>query len=278
MDRAVQYGDGFFTTMLVMDAKLYNWSAHWWRIQQSIERLGFPDLSEAAIQAQLASAVIDYQADESSVAPLMVKLMITRGQGGRGYQAQAAPQVTTIVQIAPHPTFRQSADFDSLPAALSLGLCKTQAAIQPQLAGLKHLNRLENVLARNELISQDFSEALMLNAEEEVICATQANLFMVKDKQLLTPKLTSSGVAGTTRYQLPEIAKQCGLIYKETTISLAEVQNADELFLTNALRGIMPVKSFQSRTYQTDVSLKIHQAWINWQHQYAKPLSGWLHD
>ncbi|MEA3405484.1 MAG: aminodeoxychorismate lyase [Pseudomonadota bacterium] len=273
LDRSVQYGDGFFTTMLVIDDKLFNWQAHWWRLQSSAERLAFPPLKEIQVWQRITSAIESYQSEFKAFTPLVVKLIVTRGEGGKGYQPSSKSEVTMIVQVGGHPVFECSEHFDELQAVLNLGQCKTLCSIQPQLAGLKHLNRLENVLARNELLELDTSEAIMLNANQEVISATQSNLFVIKNRTLMTPKLDCSGVAGTTRYQMQAIASQCGLGYSEKVLHLDDVFAADELFLTNALRGVMPVKQFKQTRYSCECSFEIHQAWCEWQKQNARSIT-----
>jgi len=286
-DRGVQYGDGFFTTMLVMQDTLYNWSAHWWRLQESAARLGFPALEESIIRAEIQAVLdefielqsiqkhpnIQHENQQACLNPLAVKLIITRGEGGKGYQAPLSVNPTRIIQITGHPSFEQAVDFSVFQAPIELGVCQTLCAIQPQLAGLKHLNRLENVLARNELLVSNVTEAIMLNAHSEMVCATQANLFLIKGQQLMTPLLVNSGVAGTTRYQMPKIAQVCGLDYHEQTLTLEDLQSADELFLTNALRGIMPIKSFQTKHYPSEQTHLLHQAWVFWQQKNGLALN-----
>lgn len=286
MDRSVQYGDGFFTTLLVIEGKVYNWAAHWQRIQNSALRLGFPKFVENDILNLLASVLAGSHPDMHIVfkseqaccfnqfkTPLAIKLVFSRGEGGRGYQALTEPKPNTLLYINPHPQFEQACDFTQIQKSIELGLCETFCAIQPQLAGLKHLNRLENVLARNELQNTPFIEGLMLNLDNEVVCATQSNVFMIKDQLLMTPNLEKSGVAGTTRMQMHRIAQMCGLQYQEQTLSLASLHNADELFLTNALRGVMPIKQFQNRAYASKQTLEIHNAWVKWQGEHALSLT-----
>lgn len=272
-DRSVHYGDGFFTTILVMQNRLYNWSAHWWRLQNSAKQLGFPVLIDLEIRTLIESAYVDFTRENISETPLAIKLIISRGTGGRGYQALEQPNVTTIVQISPHPVFKEGADLKTMQTPIELGLCKTLCAIQPSLAGLKHLNRLENVMARNELHGTTFTEALMLNAYSEVVCATQSNLFIIKGNQLITPRLNNGGVAGTTRFQMPKIAKACGFDYHEQVLSLQDIREADELFLTNALRGLMPIKQFQQAHYDSKKTESLHCAWSRWQIKNALALS-----
>jgi 4-amino-4-deoxychorismate lyase len=270
-DRAVQYGDGFFTTILLMQGKVFNWPAHWQRIQTSAARLGFPQCDETRLLMQLRQALTELPI-EFQAAPLMAKLIVTRGVGGAGYAPLSQPTPCTIWQLVEHPLYREVEDFSRPPTALALGVCETQAAIQPQLAGLKHLNRLDSVLARAELTQLDLPEGVMLNAFGEVVSATQANLFLLKDGCLLTPRLTHSGVAGTTRAQLLRLAPQWGYEVLEQHVTLADIEQADELFVTNALRGLMPVKSLEERTFTVEQATALQKAWCEWQWSQAKEL------
>jgi len=272
-DRSVQYGDGFFTTLLVLPPYLYNWSAHWWRLQTSAAKLGFRPLQEKVLRDQIKAAYLAFIASQASHErsyPLAMKLIISRGEGGKGYQPPLTQTPVVMIQVLSHPSFEQACEGAELAFPITLGVCQTQCSIQPQLAGLKHLNRLENVLARNELHHSDLTDCIMLNATSEVVCSTQANVFLIRGDQLITPKLIHSGVAGTTRFQMPQIAKSVGLRYCEQSVSLDEMMTADELFLTNALRGIMPVGWFQQKAFLSLQTQAIHEAWWFWQTQHKQ--------
>ncbi len=278
-DRGLQYGDGFFTTMLVTGDQLLNWPGHWRRLLQAGSRLQFPSIDEQELFTQVKQAIAVFNYTKSSVeSNKIVKIIFTRGVGGIGYQMPEIPQISTILQVtlAPIQIEREPATHLPIfaqPQVIELGLCETLCGIQPQLAGLKHLNRLENVLARSEIARKGLAEGLMLNAYQQVIGGTQSNLFLIKDNNLITPLLTDSGVEGTTRYQLSQLAASLGFVWQESTLGLTDLMQADELFLTNAVRGIMPVKLFNQRAYTNIKTLEIHQAWSNWQRENALSLS-----
>lgn len=278
-DRGLQYGDGFFTTMLVTGEWLLNWSGHWRRLQQACGRLQFQLLDEQEILGQIKQGVAVFNYTKNSLdTSKVVKVIVTRGLGGQGYQMPPAPQPTIILQISHAPvqiTLQPESGLPQFAQAepIALGVCQTLCAIQPQLAGLKHLNRLENVLARTEIASQGFVEGLMLNPYRQVISGTQSNLFMIKGSELITPQVTDSGVEGTTRYQLSQLADELGLIWQETPLSLDDLQHADELFLANAVRGILPVSQFKQQHLAIDKALQIDQAWSQWQCENALSLS-----
>lgn len=197
-DRGLQYGDGFFTTMLVTGDQLLNWSGHWRRVQQAGSRLKFPVIDEQALFTQVKQAIAVFNYTKSTIeSNKVVKLIFTRGVGGIGYQIPEMPQISTILQVtlAPIKIEREAETHLPIfaqPQVIELGLCETLCGIQPQLAGLKHLNRLENVLARSEIAGKGLPEGLMLNAYQHVIGGTQSNLFLIKGHSLITPQLTRS--------------------------------------------------------------------------------------
>jgi 4-amino-4-deoxychorismate lyase len=278
-DRGLQYGDGFFTTMLVTGDQLLNWPGHWRRVQQAGSRLQFPVMDEQELFTQVKQAIAVFNYTKSTIdSNKVVKIIFTRGVGGVGYQMPETPLISTILQVtlAPVQIEREAETHLPIfakPQAIELGLCETLCGIQPQLAGLKHLNRLENVLARSEIARKGLAEGLMLNAYQQVIGGTQSNLFLIKDNRLITPQLTESGVEGTTRYQLSQLADSLGLVWQESTLLITDLIQADELFLANAVRGIMPVNLFNQRKYSIIKTLEIHQAWSNWQRENAMSLS-----
>ncbi|GKT11196.1 MAG: 4-amino-4-deoxychorismate lyase [Thiomicrorhabdus sp.] len=269
-DRGLHYGDGFFTTVLVMSGVLCNWSAHWRRLSLSARRLQFALMDEQQLLQQISQALSSDRVQTVIGSVLVLKIMMTRGQAGRGYQIPKQAEMITLLQLSNAPAevkpfFEQGGGGEFKAEALSISLCLTQASIQPQLAGLKHLSRLESVLARSEVINKGEQEGLMLNALQNVISGTQSNLFIIKNKQLITPKLDLSGVEGTTRYQLSIMAEELGYQWLVEDIKLEHLQQADELFLTNAIRGIMPVQQLESKQYSVIQTQKIHQAWLVWQ-------------
>ncbi|WP_319381424.1 aminodeoxychorismate lyase [Thiomicrorhabdus sp.] len=249
-DRGLQYGDGFFTTAVIACGQLLNWSAHWRRIRNSAERLDFPEISEALLMDETAKAFQALNVSSGLASQTWIlKILITRGSGGRGYQPPLEPKLSRILQFSRSPEdFVCSEAAVTLPIqpSISIGVCRTRAAIQPQLAGIKHLNRLENVLARAELGA--VPEGIMLNGDNDLVGGTQSNLFILKNGCLLTPELSKCGVEGTTRYQLMNLARTCFRGGREARLQLSDLAEADSVFLANAVRGIMPVRSLETAT------------------------------
>ncbi|WFE67993.1 aminodeoxychorismate lyase [Thiomicrospira sp. R3] len=270
-DRGLMYGDGFFTTILCYQQVLTNWPAHWRRLQTSAQRLGFPELNEAELLAQLSSAVL--VSPEISV----IKLVITRGKG-TGYAPPNALEfkdLSLIIQLSSAPQgvwakTRSPVTQQVVQPGLQLIVCQTPVSLNAALAGIKHLNRLDNVLARAEVVKAGVDEGLMLDSDNTVICGTQSNLVLVKANKLLTPLLDQAGVSGTCLTSLPLVLSQAGLAYnwQQTRIRLEDLGDADALFMCNAVRGVQAVGRFRDKNYDLDVIQPINQAW--WQYLIAK--------
>ncbi len=286
-DRALHYGDGFFTTILVADRFILNWSAHCRRLKQSAVRLQFLALDESQLLQQIEQALTQFkdQIKSKQHTTYIVKVLVSRGVSGRGYAISETFHPVTLVQVSLAP-FTVMVGIERVaqnepqtlklnfppPMALQIECCQTQASIQAQLAGVKHLNRLDSVLARTEVAKKQHQEGLMLNALGDVISGTQSNVFLLKDRTLITPVLDLSGVEGTTRYQLSQLAQAKGFDWQERRVTLNELHHADELFLSNAVRGIMPIQQLEHTSYATTETLKIHQAWCQKQAQLAYAL------
>lgn len=222
-ERGLAYGDGLFETMRVSRGQLPWWPAHLARLAQGAAALGIPlpPADWLAAQARALAAEAPVQA--------VLKLVLTRGSGGRGYAPPAEPVPT--VQLSLHP-------FPAPPASpLVLHLCRTRLSLQPALAGIKHLNRLDQVLARAECPAAGSDEGLMLDAGGRLACATAANLFLRLDGRWLTPDLQGGGVAGLARAWLLRNLPDTGT----ATLAPDRLADAEALFLCNAVRGILPV-------------------------------------
>lgn len=223
-DRGFNYGDGVFETILVVDGQPVWWDAHLARLRHGCARLGiaFPEHS-VFVPGTVA-------AKRSAL-----KIVVTRGVGERGYSPANAGEPTVVVTEHEAPAPLQF---------VAVRWCDLRLAPQPALAGLKHLNRLENVLARGEWSDPAIGEGLLRDADDRVICATAANVFVVRDGEVLTPRLDRCGVAGITRAWV-----MAQLPVAEAELTRTDIESADELFLTSSLRGILPVTRLGSREW-----------------------------
>jgi len=227
-DRGLAYGDGLFETIRVYRGDAPWWDAHWTRLSAGAHRLALPLPDQAQVRSE-ARMLFDDGGDG------VLKLLVTRGAGARGY----APPATAIPtwSVARHP-------LPAVVAPLRLHPCSLRLAVQPALAGLKHCNRLEQVLARAEADAAGADEGLLLDADGHVVSATAANLFVLRGGAWLTPPVDRCGVAGVCRAQLlPALGAS------ETRLACDDVAGAEALFLCNAVRGILAVAALGARSW-----------------------------
>lgn len=225
-DRGFAYGDGLFETMRAYRGRVPWWDRHWWRLSRGAARLriALPDQDQVRDEAERLLEGCDG----------VLKLVVSRGSGGRGYAPDGAGVGTWVLsRHAVPPAVRR--------AGLTLRWCQTRLAVQPALAGMKHCNRLEQVLARAEWsdpaqLETAADEGLMRSSEGDVVCATTANVFVLDAGRWKTPRIDRCGVAGVCRgWALVALAAE------ESRLAVAEIESAEAVFLCNAVRGILPV-------------------------------------
>jgi 4-amino-4-deoxychorismate lyase len=236
-ERGLSYGDGLFETIKVMNGRAQFLAWHRQRLRRDCERLALA-LDDAALAAEIAR-ILHGQNDG------VLKVIVTRAAGGRGYQPLRGAAANRLVLFYAEP--RPVAAGAALSAAVAPGVkgvrvrvCRQRLAEQPALAGMKPLNRLEQVLARAEWSDPDIAEGLMLDQHARLIEATASNLFLVRGDRLLTPRLQRCGVAGVMRRVVMEQLLPAGRV-EEVDLTLDDLIAADEVFLTNSLTGIRPV-------------------------------------
>ncbi|QLF95014.1 aminodeoxychorismate lyase [Pseudomonas sp. ABC1] len=235
-DRALAYGDGLFETMRVEGGQPCLFERHMARLQEGCRRLRIP-LDDAVLRREVLAYCAQF---DQGVA----KLIVTRGDGQRGYAPPEPCLPRRILQASPLPAYPAvNAD-----AGVELFPCRTRLAEQPLLAGLKHLNRLEQVLARGEWQDPVYAEGLMCDTSGRVIEGVFSNLFLVLDGRLLTPSLQRCGVAGVMRAEI--IARAASWMpVEQRDVSIAALERAEEVFLCNSLYGIWPVRRLQQRIW-----------------------------
>lgn len=255
-DRGLAYGDGVFETVAVVAGQPALWPAHRRRLERGCERLGF---------APPARAVLDREVEAfAGGADGVIKLIVTRGSGGRGYQPPMTPQPRVLAHRTSLPT-RPPHWWQSGVRVIA---CRTCLADQPALAGIKHLNRLEQVVARTEWRDSEIAEGLMADAVGRVVEGTVTNLFARFGRELRTPPLMRQGVAGIMRRRVIAEAGALGLTPRVGAISWGELENADELWLTNSLVGLWPVRAFGDRRWRgfeyghRMLSLMVKRQWV----------------
>jgi 4-amino-4-deoxychorismate lyase len=238
-NRGLAYGDGLFTTAKIIDGKIQYLSSHVQRLFLGCEKLGLlvPNLFE--LTEQLKQVAQQYNL-------AVLKVIITASSGGRGYARAIHLKNDIIIMVHDYPKH-----YDELVVkGITLGVSHQQIGINPMLSGLKHLNRLEQVLLRQELVNTKEDDIIVTNINDEVIEATSANLFFWLNNKLCTPDVTSSGVNGIMRQT---ILKN----YPDTLIkkvSLAELASSPAMFICNCVMGVMPVKNYNGQNLSITLS------------------------
>lgn len=256
-DRGLHYGDGLFTTLEVQAGQPVFLAYHLGRLQTGCARLNINPINwrQLLIEVETLSKQ-HYQATGLSSA--VVKIIITRGTGGRGYRPPEVSHATRIVSIHPFPDYPSHCWQDGI----NLRFCATRLGLNPSLAGIKHLNRLEQVLARSEWSDSAIQEGLMLDNKGCVIEGTMTNLFFRKAQVVYTPKLTEAGVAGIMRMIVMELLMRNGIALLEIEVSQAKLLAADELFVTNSLIGLWPVKQLEQHSFVVGFLTRQLQTWL----------------
>jgi 4-amino-4-deoxychorismate lyase len=246
LDRGLQYGDGLFETVAWRGGAPRLAEFHLERLASGCDRLGLPRPGERALLAEMAEA--------AGAAEATVKVIVTRGSGPRGYRPPSVPSPRRIVAGFGSP---------ALPhGPWHARLCRMRLGRNTALAGLKHLNRLEQVLARAEWDDPGIHEGLMLDDLGRVVCGTQSNLFMAAGGRLVTPRVDECGVAGVMRRAVLAWARACGLDTAEAHVTLEDLRAADEVFVTSALVGARLLASIDGSPLAGGVLHEEFTAWL----------------
>lgn len=232
-DRGLAYGDGVFRTVAFVDGRLRHWNSQYAKLAADCARLGLDCADPADFLDDIQAAVADRAARSA------VKLIVTRGPGERGYRLPRERRATRIVIPSPWPDYPGHYADDGV----EVFACNTRLATQPALAGIKHLNRLENVLARAEWSDDAYAEGLMRDEAGRLIAGTMSNVFIVKGRVLYTPALTRCGIAGVTRQLIIDGATRAGVTVRLTDITWQRALEADEMLLVNSLIGVWRVRA-----------------------------------
>jgi 4-amino-4-deoxychorismate lyase len=235
LERGLHYGDGLFETIACEGGRPRLLERHLRRLASGCERLGFV----AADTAALACEVRELAAGTTRA---VVKLLLTRGVSlARGYAPVGGERTTRIaLRYAWH-----AEDPAHCAQGVRVRLATLRLGENPALAGIKHCNRLEQVLARRECSDPTIGEAMMFSSSGALVSGTMSNVFLVRESQLLTPRVDRCGVAGIMRGLVMEIAATAGLSVTERRLEQTDLAAAEELFLTNSLVGIRPVRELE---------------------------------
>lgn len=249
-DRGLNYGDGLFETLAVQDgrARFFDW--HLERLAAGAARLEIPLPERGLLCDEVARACPEGRG--------VVRMVLTRGSGPRGYRPPRDQRPLRIVSGAPWP----ERDPACWREGVRLRWCSTRLGRNPRLAGMKHLNRLEQVLARAEWDDESVAEGLMMDDLGNVIGGTQTNVFAVFEEGLVTPALDACGVAGVMRRAFRRWAEGQGVAVAERSLAGTELARARGLILTNALIGAWPVRELAGRAMPVDARVAAFNDWL----------------
>jgi 4-amino-4-deoxychorismate lyase len=252
LDRGLHYGDGLFETIACRAGHARFLPLHLERLADGCGRLqiGCPDLSLLTTQIHTLAA---------DVPACIVKLIVTRGSAtARGYGAHGDERTRTVLLQYPWPT----EDGTRWEEGIAVRTARGRLGENPLLAGLKHLNRLEQVLIRGEWTDPDIGEALVFSSSGSLVSGTMSNVFLVREGRIMTPAITGAGIRGVMRRVVLREAQRRGLPVAEAVLDTAAVNAAEEIFLTNVRIGIWPVRALDGRPLAVGPVTRQLQQWL----------------
>ena len=233
-NRNTQFGDGLFETCLVENKKLLFWSNHFERMKLGCDRLKISMIDETLWLSDIKKAFSLMKIDNC-----IVKLVLSRGESLRGYSYKDNIRPIRITIVSELKNNNQD-------KAFSLEFCNSGYNSNPKLAGIKHCNRLEQVIARAGIKVDD---GIMLDENENVVSVTQGNIFCIQGNRLITPNLDKCGIEGTRRAVILKIAVDLGFDINIKNLSVAELLRSDEVFISNSIQGVGPVNQIEDFVY-----------------------------
>jgi 4-amino-4-deoxychorismate lyase len=238
LDRGLHYGDGLFETLRCRGGRPCWFDLHHARLALGCERLGIAVPAASTLRAEAARLL-------AGAPDGMMKILVTRGRArARGYRPRGDEEPTRLVLLYPGAA--------ASPGPLRLGHAAAPLSCNPRLAGIKHLNRLEQVLAQREAAALGVDEVIMFTPDGRPACASAANLFLLSGDELLTPPLEDCGVAGIVRGRVLALAARAGLRVQVRQFGHDELRGAAGLFISNVRLGLQAVNWYQGRNLEPD--------------------------
>ncbi|MBL1263857.1 aminodeoxychorismate lyase [Candidatus Methylomicrobium oryzae] len=251
-DRGLQYGDGLFETIEIKDCRPVFFDLHLKRLEAGCLRLGLPFPSSGLLAEEAGTLC------RESPAQAVLKIIVTAGSGGRGYRRPEAIETARILSLHPFPDYPATFGTEGIRARI----CAIRLGINPALAGLKHLNRLEQVLARAEWSDPAIQEGLMLDSAGHLIEGTMSNLFYVRNGALYTASLEQCGIAGIIRELIIRLATRHRFAVTELSYTFEQLASADEIFVCNSIIGIWPVRQIEQIALRSGPITREIQQWL----------------
>ncbi|WP_440877426.1 aminodeoxychorismate lyase [Thalassotalea sp. PLHSN55] len=243
-DRGLAYGDGIFTTAKINQGKVELYHQHLTRLKNGCKRLALSNVDFGKLEQEITEVAKKF--------PLAVlKVLISAGQGGRGYSRIGCSEPTVIVSVHEFPSHYQLWQ----QQGINVGDSKTLLGLNPLLAGIKHLNRLEQVIVRQELDQREEDDLLVYDLNHQLVEATSGNVFWFKAGQLYTPRITDAGISGLQRDQILAAFPDA----KQVKIEQSALDRIDAMFICNCVMGIVPVKFYNQQTLSLDLVTSVQQ-------------------
>lgn len=237
-DRGLAYGDGVFRTLAVSDGRPLCWQRHFIKLSDDCCRLRISPPPEGQLWDEAKRVA-------NGLGHGVIKIIVTRGQGERGYALPAHAQPVRIVIGSAMPSYPMENARDGIRARL----CELRLSDQPRLAGIKHLNRLENVLARAEWNDSAIAEGLLLDQRGNLVEGVASNLVLMIKGMVVTPEIKNCGVAGVTRDRILAWALEAGLPSEVRKVPVDELWSAEEVMVCNSLIGVWQIRSIEGKTW-----------------------------
>ncbi|ASM49684.1 4-amino-4-deoxychorismate lyase [Pseudoalteromonas espejiana DSM 9414] len=240
-DRGLNYGDGFFTTAKIVAGEVEHWQHHKARLIECAERLGFSAIDFTELEQSIKKRI-------ATLSLNVLKIVITRGEGGRGYALPTHSNLTILISVLDFPTH-----YSSLAnTGISVNISPIKLAAQPLLAGLKTLNRLEQVLIKNAMAKQNCDDVIVLDHQNNVIEASAANIFAIANNTVFTPSLEQCGIKGV---YLQSLCDKLAVEFKQ--VSVLELTQASAVFICNSLMGAVAVNRIEQHTFDVPQSQRL---------------------
>jgi 4-amino-4-deoxychorismate lyase len=241
-----------FRTLPARHGSPLHWRRHYAKLARDAQALALPVPPPDLLEDEVRTVSRQEEA-------CAVKVILTRGASERGYRFSGGAKPTRVISAGPLPQ-----DLAAQRAhGIKVRLCALQLAHQPALAGVKHLNRLENVLARAEWSDPEVAEGVLCDAQGHVIAGTMTNIFIAVDGALATPGLERCGVAGVTRERVMEAAARHDVPCTVATLTWPDVVGADEVFFVNSLAGVWPVRDLAGEARMPGPLTRAIQHWLD---------------
>lgn len=238
LDRAFAFGDGVFETLLICNGKVPLWPEHCQRLQRGCDRLKIP-LDIRRLNRYVSQGLARLQS--LHVTEAILKVTVSRGVSARGYGVSGPIEPTLVLALFPAPPA-----LSPVNAGIRLKLCRHRLSVNPVLAGIKHLNRLDNVLAKLECQQAGFDDGLVLDQDGWVVEAVSSNVFFRQGLCWVTPRIFQAGVLGVARQVILD-----NLLtgVKVVDVHPDEILGADEVFICNSITGVAPVVAIDKTSF-----------------------------